>query len=119
MDEKLARSAICEVGRYHYDRGHVHSTAGNIGVLLDDGRYVMTPGDGCLGMVQERDLALVDEQGRSLGSIRPSKTVGLHLSILAAARRAGSQARSVLHTYSTYCVAASLAADKSELPITP
>jgi ribulose-5-phosphate 4-epimerase/fuculose-1-phosphate aldolase len=35
MNEKQARAEICRVGRSLFDRGYVHSTAGNISVRVD------------------------------------------------------------------------------------
>ena len=36
LDEAIARSDICRVGRSLFDRGYMHATAGNISVRLAD-----------------------------------------------------------------------------------
>lgn len=102
-DQAPLREAICRVGRSLFERGLVHSTAGNISVRLTDG-YLITPTDACLGFLQADHLAWIDDQGRQLGGQRASKTLALHQRIYAAA----PGARCVLHTHSTHLVALTL-----------
>jgi ribulose-5-phosphate 4-epimerase/fuculose-1-phosphate aldolase len=118
MNEHQARDAICRVGRSLFDRGYVHATAGNISVRVDEGGYVMTPTDACLGAGR---LARLDAEGRQIAGDRASKTLALHLRIYAAARRVDPDTACVIHTHSTHCVALSLASHDAELlaPITP
>ncbi|HLL20209.1 MAG TPA: class II aldolase/adducin family protein, partial [Rubrivivax sp.] len=49
--ETALRDEICRVGRSLFGRGYVHSTAGNISVRLDDGGFLITPTDACLGFL--------------------------------------------------------------------
>ena len=56
LDEAIARSEICRVGRSLFDRGYVHATAGNISVRLADG-FLITPTDACLGSLDPDRLA--------------------------------------------------------------
>jgi 3-dehydro-4-phosphotetronate decarboxylase len=116
MNEDLARREICRVGRSLFERGYVHATAGNISVRLADG-FLITPTDGCLGFLEQDALAKVDAQGRQLSGERASKTLALHRRIYDAA----PDARCVIHTHSTHCVALTLQAAEEELlpPITP
>ncbi|MEO6032252.1 MAG: aldolase, partial [Burkholderiaceae bacterium] len=113
------REEICRVARSLYERGYVHATAGNISVRLDDGTYLITPTDACLGTLQPQRLAHVDANGEQRSGDRASKTLVLHRRIYGAA----PAARCVIHTHSTHLVAASLqaAAGSDELlpPITP
>jgi ribulose-5-phosphate 4-epimerase/fuculose-1-phosphate aldolase len=121
MNELQLREEICRVGRSLFERGYVHATAGNISGRLDDGSFLITPTDACLGSLDPARLALVDLQGTHVSGDRPSKTVVLHSRIVRAATRYDAGTRCVLHTHSTHCVALSLAAQDDELlaPITP
>ena len=121
MNEQQARESICRVGRSLFDRGYVHATAGNVSVRLDDGGYVMTPTDACLGFLDSARLARLDAEGRPMSGDRPSKTLSLHLSIYSAARRFDPDTACVIHTHSRHCVALSLASAADELlpAITP
>lgn len=98
------REAICEVGASLYARRYVHATAGNISVKLDDGSFLITPTDACLGRLDPARLAAVDAQGRQTGGDPASKTLALHRRLY----EADAQARCVIHTHSTSLVALSL-----------
>lgn len=103
-DEAMAREEMVRVGRSLFERGYVHSTAGNISVRLADG-FLITPTDACLGFLQPDRLARLDRTGHQLSGDRASKTLTLHRRIYDAAPRA----RSVIHSHSTHLVALSLA----------
>src|SRR3954469_13937179 len=119
MDERSLRAEICRVGASLFQRGYVHATAGNISARLDDGGFLITPTDSCLGFLEASSLARVGADGVQLSGDRASKTLALHRRIYAA----DAEARCVIHTHSTHLVAASLAGpwEGSELlpPITP
>jgi 3-dehydro-4-phosphotetronate decarboxylase len=116
MNEDFARREICRVGRSLFERGYVHATAGNISVRLADA-FLITPTDACLGFLEPDTLAKVDAQGRQVGGERASKTLALHRRIYDAA----PEARCVIHTHSTHCVALTLQPCDGDLlpPITP
>jgi ribulose-5-phosphate 4-epimerase/fuculose-1-phosphate aldolase len=116
MNESFAREEICRVGKSLFDRGYVHATAGNISVRLDDG-FLITPTDACLGFLEPAQLAKVDMQGNAVSGARASKTLALHRAIYSAV----PDARCVIHSHSTNCVALTLAAIEGDLlpPITP
>lgn len=105
MNETQARDAICAVGESLYARGYVHATAGNISVRLEDGGFLITPTDACLGRLDPQRLARLDASGRQRSGDRASKTMALHRAIYEATLAAGHPARSVLHTHSTHTVA--------------
>lgn len=117
MNEDLARREICRVGRSLFERGYAHATAGNISVRLEDGSFLITPTDACLGFLDPGVLAKVDAQGRQVDGERASKTLALHRRIYEAEPAAGC----VVHTHSTHCVALTLQPCEGELlpPITP
>jgi ribulose-5-phosphate 4-epimerase/fuculose-1-phosphate aldolase len=108
MNETQARDAICAIGESLYARGYVHATAGNISVRLEDGGFLITPTDACLGRLKPERLARLDASGRQLSGDRGSKTIALHRAIYAATLDAGHPARSVLHTHSTHALALTL-----------
>ena len=118
MDEKRLREEMCRVGKSLFDRGYVHSTAGNISARLEDGHHI-TPTDACLGFLDPAHLSKVDGQGAPVSGERPSKTLTLHRRIYAADR----EARCVIHTHSTCLVQLTLSAsgyvDDLLPPITP
>ena len=122
MNENHARDEICRVGQSLFARGYVHATAGNISVRLDDGSFLITPTDACLGFLEPTQLAKVNAQGEQISGAKASKTLHLHRHIYAAACQHDAQTRCVIHTHSTHCVALSLrSAGQAELipPITP
>jgi ribulose-5-phosphate 4-epimerase/fuculose-1-phosphate aldolase len=102
--EAQLRQDICRVGRSLFERGYVHATAGNISARTDDGGFLITPTDACLGFLQPERLAKVSPGGEQLGGDRASKTLALHRRIYAAK----PQARCVIHTHSTHLVALTL-----------
>ncbi|KAB2902635.1 MAG: aldolase, partial [Burkholderiaceae bacterium] len=77
-------------------------------VRLDDGGFLITPTDACLGFLDPARLARLDVQGRQVGGDRASKTIALHARIYAAARAFDAQTACVIHTHSTHCVALTL-----------
>jgi 3-dehydro-4-phosphotetronate decarboxylase len=114
-----SREEICRVGRSLFERGHVHATAGNISVRLDDGSFLITPTDACLGFLEPARLAHVGSDGVQIAGDTASKTLSLHRRIYASA----PDARCVIHSHSTHLVALTLqgvwSADDIVPPITP
>lgn len=119
MNTDTLRHAICETGASLYARAYVHASAGNISVKLDDGSFLITPTDACLGTLIPQELAHVDAQGVQLSGARASKTLALHRAIYQAA----PQARCIIHTHATHLVALTLKGvwhvDDIVPPITP
>lgn len=104
MNESELRLEICRVGRSLFERGYVHSTAGNISVRLPDG-FLITPSEACLGFLEPSALSKIGVDGVQLTGDRASKTLTLHRRIYAADENAGC----VIHTHSTHLVALTLA----------
>ncbi|WP_342128690.1 class II aldolase/adducin family protein [Hydrogenophaga sp. OTU3427] len=122
MNQAAVRAEIVRVGASLFQRGYVHSTAGNISARLgadEGGGFLITPTDACLGFLDTDQLAWVAESGEQLGGARASKTLQLHRRIYDSA----PDARCVLHTHSTHLVALTLQGvwrDEDILPpITP
>src|ERR1700723_3444196 len=104
MSELALRQEVCRVGRSLFERGYVHSTAGNISVRLPDG-FLITPTEACLGFLQSDALSKVGPDGVQVSGERASKTLALHRRIYAA----DADAACVIHTHSTHLVALTLA----------
>lgn len=114
MTETRARDEICRIGDSLFARGYVHATAGNISVRLDDGAFLITPTDACLGRLDPALISKVDGQLQHVSGGQPSKTIAVHQQIYAAATRFDVGTRCVIHTHSTHCVALSLCAAAAE-----
>jgi ribulose-5-phosphate 4-epimerase/fuculose-1-phosphate aldolase len=122
MNEAQARDEICRVGESLFARGYVHATAGNISVRLEDGNFLITPTDACLGFLEPTCLAKVTADGQQVSGDKASKTLALHRRIYAAARQHDGNTACVIHTHSSHCVSLTLqheAADELLPPITP
>ena len=119
MNDATLRAEVCRVGASLFNRGYVHASAGNISVRTEDGGFLITPTDACLGTLVPERLAAVNADGVQTGGDRASKTLALHRRIYAA----DPEARCVIHTHSTHLVALTLAgvANPDDLlpPITP
>ena len=106
-EQDVLRAEIVRVGASLFQRGYVHSTAGNISVRLNaaqGGGYLVTPTDACLGFLDPAQLAWVAEDGAQLGGARASKTLTLHRRIYGAA----PEASCVIHSHATHLVALTL-----------
>jgi ribulose-5-phosphate 4-epimerase/fuculose-1-phosphate aldolase len=105
--QNAIRAEIVRVGTSLFQRGCVHSTAGNISVRLtteQGGGFLITPTDACLGFLDPAQLAWVDDSGAQRSGERASKTLALHRRIYDSA----SDAHCVLHTHATHLVALTL-----------
>jgi 3-dehydro-4-phosphotetronate decarboxylase len=105
--QNTIRSEIVRVGASMFQRGYVHSTAGNISARLtpeQGGGFLITPTDACLGVLDPAQLAWVDESGTQLCGDRASKTLTLHRRIYGSA----PEAHCVLHSHATHLVALTL-----------
>ncbi len=113
------REEICRVGAALFARGYVHATAGNISARTEDGGFLITPTEACLGTLEPARLAAVNAAGEQTAGERASKTLALHRRIY----QADPEARCVIHTHSTHLVALTLMgvwrADDILPPITP
>ena len=113
------REEICRVGAALFARGYVHATAGNISARTEDGGFLITPTDACLGTLEPARLAAVNAAGEQTAGERASKTLALHRRIY----EAEPEARCVIHTHSTHLVALTLmgvwSPDDILPPITP
>ena len=66
MTEAQLRDEICRVGASLFARGYAHATAGNISARCEDGGFLITPTDACLGTLESArldppDIIFMDE----------------------------------------------------------
>ncbi len=116
MNQSAVREQICLLGKSLFDRGFTVGSSGNISVRCDDGNWLMTPTNSCLGRLDPARLSLVDAQGKLLSGDKPTKESFLHLSMYARRPHAGA----VVHLHSTHSVAVSVLADvDKKTPIPP
>ena len=115
--EARLREDVCRAGRSLFERGYVHGTTGNISVKLpdDEGGFLITPTDACLGFLEPEKLALVDAQGEQRSGERASKTLTLHRRIYQHA----PEADCVIHTHSSWFVDLTLRGVWREQDIVP
>lgn len=115
MDDFYSREAICKIGASLYARGFVHASAGNISIKLQDGSFLITPTDACLGSLVSQDLAHVSATGEQLSGLRASKTIILHRSIY----ETEPHATCVIHAHCTHLVSLTLQGVWQESAIIP
>lgn len=116
MNETKLREEICVLGKSMFDRGLTVGSSGNISARTEDGNWLMTPTNACLGRLDPARISLVDAKGKTLAGDKPTKESFLHLSMYSERPDAGA----VVHLHSTHCVAVSVLADiDPEKPIPP
>ena len=110
MSDAGLRERVCLLGKSLFDRGFTVGSSGNISVRTDDGNWLMTPTNACLGRLDPARLSVVDAEGNPLSGDKPTKESFLHLSMYAKRPEAGA----VVHLHSTHSVAVSVLADIDE-----
>ena len=115
MNEDILREQIAELGKSLYDRGLAHGSAGNISARLDDGNFLLTPTNSCLGRLDPAKISRLDGNGKLISGDPPSKESFLHLAMYQ--ERANSGA--VVHLHSLHAVAVSCLADVDPADVFP
>ncbi len=78
------RREICAIGARMHERGLVAGTDGNLSARINRDRFLITPSGCCVGMMEPRDIVLIDESGAALdGRGRPSSERWMHLAAYA------------------------------------
>lgn len=102
MTEALARKRLVACGARLYARGLVAGSSGNLSCRLADGTLLVTPAGASLGTLADDDIVACAADGTPRDpSRRPTSELPLHV----AAYRVRPDARWVVHTHPTYCVA--------------
>jgi ribulose-5-phosphate 4-epimerase/fuculose-1-phosphate aldolase len=102
--ESSLREAICRFGRSLFERGLTPGSSGNISVRLDDGGWLCTPTNSCMGFLDPARLSRLDENARLIDGDAPTKEIPLH----AALYESRGTARAVAHLHSTHAVAVTM-----------
>lgn len=94
--EDELRREIVRYSRWLYRLGYMPATAGNLSVLLDVDRILVTPTGVSKYQMRRSDLTIVDLSGRQLhGSRKPTSELGMHLECY----RQRSDVRAVIHSH--------------------
>lgn len=97
------RAQIVRLGALLYNRQLAHGSAGNLSARLEDGSYLITPTNCCLGMLHADQISHVAADGTLLDGDPPSKESFFHMAVYEERPQAGA----VVHLHSTYSVAVS------------
>ncbi|MCE8003999.1 3-oxo-tetronate 4-phosphate decarboxylase [Billgrantia ethanolica] len=103
QEENRLREQISTLGKSLFDRGLTMGSSGNISVRLDDGGWLMTPTNACLGRLDPARISRLDGQGQWLDGDMPTKEQFLHMAMYAERPQSGA----IVHLHSTHSVAVS------------
>ncbi len=109
-DDVPLRNKMVAICRQMNSAGLNQGTAGNLSVRLDVGRCLITPSGVPYDSMAPEQIAILHQDGRWSGPLRPSTEWRFHRDILAARPDAGA----VLHTHSRHATA--LACREEDLP---
>ena len=96
MTYQAERELICQVGKLLYDRGYAAANDGNISLLAEPGRLLITPSGVSKGRMTPDMLLLIDLEGNVLeGDRHPSSEGKMHLAVY----RGRPDVRAVVHAH--------------------
>ncbi len=107
MSETKLREDICRFGRSLFERGLTPGSSGNISVRLDDGGWLVTPTNSCLGFLDPARLSRLDASGHLQSGDAPTKEIPLHRALY----KTRHSAKAVVHLHCAHCVALSMLPD--------
>ncbi|MCR5124283.1 MAG: class II aldolase/adducin family protein [Treponema sp.] len=105
--EKLSSAEkIIAIGKLIYDKGYNAGKDGNISVRLDSNRILITASGALLGFLSEKDLVVVDANGKAIDSNgkKPSSEIVLHTGIY----KERNDINAVIHAHAPYCISLSM-----------
>lgn len=102
-DENRLREQIVVYGKSLFERGLTMGSSGNISVRVEDGGWLMTPTNACLGRLDPARISRLDRDGRHLDGDKPTKESFLHMAMY----RERPQSSAIVHLHSTHSVAVS------------
>lgn len=97
------RDEIALHGKSLFDRGLTMGSSGNISIRLDDGGWLMTPTNACLGRLDPARISHLDGDGKLLDGDPPTKESFLHQAMYGERPQSGA----IVHLHSTHSVAVS------------
>ncbi|WP_418726158.1 class II aldolase/adducin family protein [Dysosmobacter sp.] len=96
MTFEAERALMCAVGKLLYDRGYAAANDGNLSMLAEPGRLLMTPSGVSKGRMTPDMLLVTDLEGRVLeGDRHPSSEMKMHLAVY----RGRADVRAVVHAH--------------------
>ncbi|MCS2610394.1 3-oxo-tetronate 4-phosphate decarboxylase [Halomonas dongshanensis] len=101
--QNCLREQISTLGQSLFDRGLTMGSSGNISVRLEDGGWLMTPTNACLGRLDPARISHLDKNGRLLSGDTPTKEHFLHMAMYDERPQSGA----IVHLHSTHSVAVS------------
>jgi len=107
MSDTALRDTLCVLAESLFARGLTMGSSGNVSVRTEDGGWLVTPTNACLGRLDPARLARLDAAGRHVDGDAPTKEVFLHRAMYEA--RPGDGA--IVHLHSTHSVAVSCLPD--------
>jgi ribulose-5-phosphate 4-epimerase/fuculose-1-phosphate aldolase len=110
-----ARDEIARMGEILYQRQLAHGSAGNVSVRLEDGSFLCTPTNSCLGFLDPDGLAHLSACGTHISGGKPSKESFFHQAVYQARTQAGA----VVHLHSTHAVAISCLCHDNSTDVLP
>lgn len=114
--ELAVRQDIVKAARLMHSRGLIAGHDGNISVRVAPTKLVCTPSGVNKGFLEEKDLVLVDLDGRLLrGGAEPSSEIRMHLQVYRRREDVGC----VVHAHPPHCVACTLAGIRLTEPVVP
>jgi len=116
MDESDLRSALCDIARSLYDRGHNAPGDGNLSARLGEDRLLCTPTASHKGRLIPSRIVLVDRTtGEPLDGQRCSTEIRMHLAIY----EERPDVMAIVHAHSPHVVAMSVAGISLAEPVVP
>ncbi|OEY67499.1 3-oxo-tetronate 4-phosphate decarboxylase [Marinobacter sp. X15-166B] len=97
------REQIALHGQSLFDRGLTMGSSGNISVRLEDGGWLMTPTNACLGRLDPARISRLDRNGHLMDGDQPTKESFLHQAMYGERPQSGA----IVHLHSTHSVAVS------------
>lgn len=95
---KAQRKAIIDCGRLLWEKDLVSACNGNISLRINQDRLLITATGTCLGFLRDKDVVLIDLNGKVLDSGSPSTENLLHRDVYKGLARAGA----VVHTHNPF-----------------
>jgi ribulose-5-phosphate 4-epimerase/fuculose-1-phosphate aldolase len=106
-DEPKIRAGMVKWSKSLFQRGLTAGSSGNVSVRLEDGGFLATPTNSCLGFLEPAGLSRIDAAGRHVGGALPTKELSLHQAVYISRPQAGA----VVHLHSPFATALSCMSD--------
>jgi L-fuculose-phosphate aldolase len=115
-NEGHLRKSLCEAGHRLYNAGFMAGSDGNLSVLLNQDKVLITPSRLCKGYLEPEQIIKVDRSGKKLsGDLPPSVELSMHL----AAYEERPDISAVVHCHPPILVAFTVARKKMPSMVLP